>query len=359
MAIIHLSRAQFGEKERLFLDTGAIQVSLFRYDTGIEAVRIANARGFVIVLPYFGQMVWDVSFEGVRLTMGSIFQAPRPATQIVDTYGCYAYHAGMLRNGNPAPDDTHGHHGEAPCAAMDSAAIELGADGAVALTGTREYLRGFGAHYMARPSVTLRPDATLFDIAMQVENLGGFAMDLMYMCHINPVFVEDGHIIQPVAWTPENVAVRTAIPAHVPVTEGFKAQMAELGRDPGRMEILDPSLTYDPEQCFYLNNLKAGPDGVTHCMLRRPEGDAIAVSWRQDEFSHLVRWLMRNPDVQVAAFALPATCAPEGYNAARRAGTVRSIAPGGSAHFSVRSGYLDSAAAAAMQASIEALAQNV
>ena len=64
---------------------------------------------------------------------------------------------------------------------------------------------------------------------------------------------------------------------------------------------------------------------------------------------------MRNPDVQVAAFALPATCAPEGYTAERRKGTVRSLAPGETARFSVRSGYLDAAAAAVLQAEILAL----
>lgn len=354
MTKIHLVRAQFGETERTVLETSGIQVSVFRYATGIEAVRLANARGYVIVLPYMGQMVWDASFEGVRLTMGSMFDAPQPASVILDTYGCYAYHSGLLRNGNPGPEDTHAPHGEMPCAPMDSCHLDLGADGGVTLVSLREYRRGFGAHYLARPSVTLRPGETLFDIGIEVRNLGGFAMDLMYMCHINPAFVEDGHIIQPAPFTAEHVRIRTAVPAHVPVTPAFRAQMDDLAANPGKMEILDPALTYDPEQVFYLHGLRPGPDGLVHCMLRRPEGDGFAVSWRPEQFSHIVRWLMRNPDVQVAAFALPATCAPEGYTAERRKGTVRSLPPGGTASFSVRTGYLDNAAAASMQAEIGA-----
>ena len=355
MTKIHLSRAQFGEKERVFLQAGGIEVSLFRYETGIEAVRLANARGYVVVLPYLGQMVWDASFEGVRLTMGSPFAAPRPAQTIIDTYGCYAFHSGLLRNGNPGPEDSHPPHGEMPCAPMDSCHLELGADGRVTLGGTRDYLRGFGAHYLASPSVTLRPGETLFDIAMTVENRGGFAMDLMYMCHINPVFVEDARIVQPAPWTPEHVSVRKAVPVQIPVTAEYAALMAELSAMPAMMEILDPGLCYDPEQVFYLHGLRENAHGVTQCLLRRVEGDGFAVSWRQDQFSHAVRWLMRNPDVQVAAFALPATCAPEGYTAERRKGTVRSLAPGETARFSVRSGYLDAAAAAVLQAEILAL----
>ena len=105
MTRVHLSRALFGERERTFLETDGATVSLFRYDTGVEAVRLANALGHVVVLPYLGQMVWDVRFAGVGMTMGSMFAAPRPATQIADTYGCYAYHSGLLRNGVPGPED--------------------------------------------------------------------------------------------------------------------------------------------------------------------------------------------------------------------------------------------------------------
>lgn len=85
MTRVHLSRALFGERERTFLETDGATVSLFRYDTGVEAVRLANALGHVVVLPYLGQMVWDVRFAGVGMTMGSMFAAPRPATQIADT----------------------------------------------------------------------------------------------------------------------------------------------------------------------------------------------------------------------------------------------------------------------------------
>jgi hypothetical protein len=355
MTKVHLSRALFGEKERVFLESDGVEVSLFRYDTGIEAMRLANRHGHVIVLPYLGQMLWEASFAGVRLGMGHKYPAPRPAKVIVETYGCLAFHSGLLRNGCPSPQDDHQLHGEFSCATLDAAGLELGTDaeGAfVRLTGEYEYIMGFGPHYMARPSVTLRPGRTVFDIGMSVQNRGGNAMDLMYMCHINLAFVENGHIVQAAPYTPENVAVRTAIPGHVRPTPEYRALIDELARNPGRMEYLDPSLCYDPEQVFYLYNLRRDAAGLTHVMMRRPEGDGFVVSFSPDAFPYPGRWLLRNADQQVAAIALPSTCHPEGYLTESRAGRVRSIPPDGSASFSVRVGYLDSAEAEKLDVSL-------
>jgi hypothetical protein len=358
MTKVHLQHTLFTDRERVFLETDGVTVSLLRYDTGIEAVRLANARGYVIVLPYLGQMIWDANFDGVRLGMGHKYPAPRPAKVIVETYGCLAFHSGLLRNGCPSPQDDHPLHGEFSCATLDAAALEVGSDEAgtyVRLTGEYEYIMGFGPHYMARPSVTLRPGSTVFDIGMSVENRGGNAMDLMYMCHINLAFVENGHIVQAAPYTPENVVARTAIPGHVRPTPQYKALIEELARNPGSMEYLDPSLIYDPEQVFYLYHLRRDAVGQTHVMMRRPQGDGFAISFSPDEFPYPARWLLRNADQQVAAIALPSTCHPEGYLTEQRAGHVRSVPPAGSASFSVRVGYLDKAAAETLDATIRSL----
>ncbi len=144
---VSLRRSSFGEKEREGVRYGGLTASLFRYDTGIEAIRLSNARGSVVVLPYMGQIVWSATFDGVELAMQSMFREPRPAKIIVETYGCLAYHAGLLRNGVPSPADTHVLHGEMPCAEMDEAGIACGVDRAGTLdrghrfAGIRDGLR--------------------------------------------------------------------------------------------------------------------------------------------------------------------------------------------------------------------------
>jgi hypothetical protein len=351
-----LRRESFGDKEREAARYGGLAASVFRYDTGVEAIRLANARGHVVVLPFMGQMVWSAAFDGVDLAMQSMFAEPRPAKTIVETYGCLAYHSGLLRNGVPGAGDTHPPHGEMPCAEMDEAGVACGEDERgrwIAITGSRDYAMGFGAHYRARPRVVLREAETSFEIDMEVENLSGAPMDLMYMCHVNFAFAEGARIVQSAPFAPEHVVARTAIPGHVTPTDDYRALLAELAADPARMEKLDEPSRYDPEQVFYIKGAKPGADGLVHYMLLRREGDAYAIAWDPKILPHTIRWVLANSDQRVAAFAMPATCEPEGYTAEKRKGNVRSLAGGESARFSTRVGYVDKAHAEAAAKGIE------
>ena len=235
-----LQRRHFGEREREAVSFGGLKASLFRYDSGVEAIRLSHARGHVIVLPYLGQMVWSAVFDGVELAMQSMYREPRPAKTIVETYGCLAYHAGILRMGVPGPADNHALHGEAPCAEMDKAGVSCGvdADGAwIAVTGEREYAMGFGPHYM----------------------------------------------------------------------------------------------------------------------LARKEGDAFAIAWDPTVMNKTIRWVLANSDQRVAAFAMPATCEPEGYTAEKRKGHVRALAGGARIRFATHVGYVDKTRVGAEIAKIEGL----
>ena len=46
--------------------------------------------------------------------------------------------------------------------------------------------------YLARPSVSLKANATNIKISMQVKNLTSVEMPLQYMCHINHHYVDKG-----------------------------------------------------------------------------------------------------------------------------------------------------------------------
>ena len=267
---VALARAAFGEKEREAVRYGGLSASVFRYDSGVEALRLSNARGGVVVLPYLGQMVWSATFDGVELAMESMFKAPRPARNIVETYGCLAFHSGLLRNGVPGAGDTHELHGEAPCAPMDAAGVTCGTDerGAwIAATGSREYAVGFGGHYIARPRVVLREGATSIEIAMSVTNLSAAPMDLMYMCHVNFAFARGARVVQSLPFTPDHVIVRTAIPGFVTPSDDYRALLAELATHPARMQRLDEPDRYDPEQVFYIKGLPRQAPAVS-CAIR-------------------------------------------------------------------------------------------
>ncbi len=355
---IALRKNFFGEAEREMARFAGMTARLFRYDSGIDAVRLVTPRGHLVVLPFFGQMIWEAIFDGVDLSMTDMFSMPRPAEAIAGTYGCFAFHSGLLRNGCPGPEDDHPLHGEMACAPMDGAGLAFGSDARgpwMALTGEREYVMGFGAHYMARPRVVLRPDEALFDIAMEVENLSGAAMDLMYMCHVNFAFSPGARIVQPAGFTPADTVVRTAIPGHVRPTADYRSLIERLSVDPAAMEVLDEPQRYDPEQVFYIRNLRTDEHGRTRLMMRRPQGDGFSIAFDRHAFPHTARWILVNDDQKVAAFALPATCEPEGYLAEKRKGHVQSLAGGATASFTVRLGYLDAAEAAEAEREIRSL----
>lgn len=344
MTSVHvpLPRRAFGDVPALLARTDTFSVTGWRSALGIEMLAIESARGKVELLPYLGQMLWDACFDGVRLTMSSAFDEPRPAQSIVETYGCLAYHSGLLRNGCPGPEDDHPLHGEMACATMDSAHLELGADEEgpfVRLGGHVDYIRGFGPHYRAMPSITLRADATI-EMAMQVENRSRLAMDLMYMCHVNFAFVAGGVIHQGAPYTPARTRVRSQVPAHVVASESYLGFIDALAGDPAPSGRLDQPERWNPEQVLYIEAPATEPSGQTHAMLERPEGDGFFMSWRAEDFGHMARWILNGEDAQVAAFALPSTCEPEGYTAEKAKGNLRSVAPGETAAFATRFGYL-------------------
>jgi hypothetical protein len=288
--------------------------------------------------------------------MTSIFPEPRLAKTIVETYGCLAYHSGLLRNGVPTGEDTHPPHGEAPCAEMDEAGIACGTDERgrwIAVTGVRDYAMGFGAHYRATPRVTLREGETACEIAMEVQNLSAAPMELMHMCHVNFAFAEGGRIVQPAPFTPAHVAARTSIPGHISPTSEYRALIEEFAAKPERPRVLSENRLYNPEQVFYIKGHRRGEDGLVHFMLLRREGDAFAIAWNPDSMPHAIRLILDNTDQRVAAFAMPATCEPEGYSAEKRKGNVRSLASMASARFVTTIAYVDRDSAGAAAASIE------
>ena len=55
------------------------------------------------------------------------------------------------------------------------------------------------------------------------------------------------------------------------------------------------------------------------------------------------RWLLHNPDQKVASFVLPGTSRPEGFLAAKAAGTLIELAPGATRSFHVSTGIKEKA----------------
>ncbi|TDV71989.1 aldose 1-epimerase family protein [Pseudomonas sp. LP_7_YM] len=331
----------FSGDEKTLLESADFRVLAWTYPSGVKALALENGRGRVVVLPYQGQMVWSAVFDGCDLTMRNMFEQPRPSPTVIGTYGCFMFHSGILRNGCPTPEDDHALHGEMPCAPMDRAWLEVGEDRTgtfLRVGGEYEYVMGFGDHYRARPSVTLRPGSALFDIGMDVRNMAGKPMELMYMAHMNYAYVADGRFVEPLGVA--RTRVRSSVPAHVKPTPAWSAYIAQLSEDASRLQTLDAPELYDPEIVCFFDGAKTDARGDAHFLLKHTDGPAFYTRYKPAQFDHAARWILHNADQQVAAFVLPATCEPEGYLAEKAKGNVRSLGAGESASFSVRTGYL-------------------
>ncbi|EIT84846.1 DeoX [Fictibacillus macauensis ZFHKF-1] len=317
MGTIILQPYYFTSKKNTLFKDRNMKVSIFRYASGVEAIEVENERGSIVVLPYLGQMIWDVTFDDVDLKMKSMFREPRFAKEIVDTYGCFAFHSGLLANGCPAPNDAHLLHGEMACAQMQSAWIDIHED-AVTIGGEYEYIKGFGHHYIAHPTVKLGKRDTYIEIGMTVKNVGSIPMPLQYMCHTNYAYVDEARMMSTI---PTNAfVVRKSIPEHVQPTQPWLDFTNELAEGQTLDTLNTPSL-YDPEIVLFADHLEQYGDDVQFEMIG-PDGVTFFTTFQTKVFNYATRWLLYNEDQQVASFVLPATSRPEGFTAAQKAGTL-------------------------------------
>lgn len=334
---IFLHRSQFTDSHRVICKNKEFEVTIFRYPSGIESLTVTNSRGHVEVLPYMGQIIWDAVFDGISLKLKNIFSEPKPAKNIVDTYGCFAFHSGLLSNGCPGPDDVHPMHGEFSCAPMDEAWLQITGN-TMYLYSKYEYCQGFGFHYVATPYVALSAKSACFDIGMDVVNLTCQSMPLQYMCHMNYAYVDNGHITSNIPATA--FKLRESIPSHVHPTSQWLAYNEKLKDEQkaGKsLEVLDKPDMYDPEIVFMADNIDQYGDKVEF-QIESPKGYAFKTVFSTKDFPSATRWIMKNNDLQVAAFVLPATCRPEGYLAAKKAGTLQFLAPNERKSFVVHTG---------------------
>ena len=149
---IFLKKDNFGSDKFCLFSNDTFRVEAFCYTSGVEALTVTNDQGSITVLPFMGQMIWDAEFRGVNMKMENMFKEPKQTSQIIGTYGCFAYHSGLIRNGCPAPEDDHALHGEMPCAKMDNAWLgDLDGDGDIDVVTTEEN-GGWGVIWFENPT---------------------------------------------------------------------------------------------------------------------------------------------------------------------------------------------------------------
>ena len=352
--LIHLTPAAFSDMERPLVEHGDLSATLYRYPSGVCAVRLQNGLGHLVMLPFQGQQIWSAAFGGRELTMRSMFSEPRPTQAYLETYGGFLVHCGATAMGVPTGSDNHPLHGELPNAPYQRAWLAAGEDARgsyLALGGVYEHTVAFSTHYVAQPEVRLYAGATRFPIAITIHNLKRTPMDLMYLAHVNFRPVDNGRLVYSAHCDPQHVRVRRSIPSHIRPAADYVDFLDSLAAHPERHNLLEPGLAFDPEVVFFVD-YEADAAGWAHTMQVHPDGSADYIAHRPDQLDHGVRWICRTPDQDALGMVLPATAEPEGYSAEKAKGNLRCLGPGASVRFEMEAGYLAPVEAAAFEQSI-------
>ena len=334
----------FGPQEVLFATAGELTASAFAYPSGVAAIRIRNSLGELVVLPFRGQQIWDARFLGRRLTMGSMFDEPVATDDYLANYGAFFIHCGVTAMGNPGPEDRHPLHGELPNARYQSAALECGTDGEgrtfMAVTGTYTHRVAFSAGYVATPRVALSAGSSVIDAELSVRNLRASPLELMYLAHVNFRPVDGGRIVDGVPDDADYIAVRTDFPPNFKVSSDHRAFVAAVKRSPALHREIVAGRRIDPELVLVLSTGDR-TDGLVRALQLHPDGTSDFIAYSARELPVAVRWMTRTGDEDALGLLLPATAWPNGFAAARAAGELVAVSPGGTWRCALRFGALD------------------
>ena len=346
-----LSPASFTDRETTLVDYGSLSAQAFRFQSGVQAVRIQNELGELVLLPFQGQQIWSAHFLGRDLTMRSMFDQPRLTRTYLETYGGFLIHCGMTAMGVPGAGDTHPLHGELPNAPYQSAWITAGEDeqgSYLELGGQYQHTIAFNTNYSAQPYARLYAGKSTFWSGMTVTNLKNSPMDYMYLAHINFRPVDNACLVYSAPYDSEHVRVRTSIPSHIHPLPGYREFLDELAAQPEKHHLLAPGLAFDPEVVFFID-YSVDVDGWAHTLQVHPDGAADYVRHRPDQLSKGVRWICRTADQDALGMILPATAEPEGLSAETAKGNVRVLGAGEVFHCDFEIGALSEEAASKME----------
>lgn len=349
---IQLDSCRFTPAETLLIEHGKLKASLFRYPSGVDAVRLTNSRGQLVMLPYQGQQIWSMHMDGRNLGMQSIFDQPHPTQNFGATYGAFFLHCGLSGMGHPGPGDTHPLHGELPNAPFQKAWIACGRDDHgdyLELAGDYRHSRAFACDYTASSAVRLYDNAATVPITLTITNHRASPLEYLYLAHINFNPVDHARLVYS---APGRGVQLMPDFEHSPQSPQYVAFIEKVRANPSLLDTLDPSHQLNPEVVLYYFDYKADRDGWAHSLHIEPTGHGGYVKHRPDELDKVIRWIVRTPNENAIGVALPATATPEGYTREKARGNIRTLVGGATTAIHLEAGLLTPEQTAAMEVHI-------
>lgn len=345
MAKIYLYSELFSRDKKVLYEDGNLSAVAFKYSTGVEAITLKNDKGYITLLPFMGQMAWDMEFLGHNLVMKSIFDEPQFCEENYgETYGCFLMHCGLTAMGNPTPQDTHKPHGELPIARYKEAYIVTGEDEKgkyISLSGVYTHLRAYEIHYDFTPECRLYEGASTIEETVTFTNKKCIPLEYFYLCHINYLPVDGSKLLY--------TADHKNIIAHEEVPEGYMEPAAQntreyaykLQKDASLMDTIDSKTqSYEPEIVFTCK-YDADENGDAHTMQILPDGYSCYVCHRPEELPFGLRWIARTKDEDALGMVLPATAEHKGYIYCKEHGYEKYLNSGETMTYHIKTGILN------------------
>jgi hypothetical protein len=362
MGIIHINHSDFENPGNITKYKG-LRVDSFRYNTGVDGLRLANERGYIEVLPFHGHQIWYGEFDGQRLGMESIVTEPKNITDYLRNYGAFVVHCGPRRIG-PSEEEGGDLHGTLPNARFGHNMIECGDDNQgpyIAIKGivTDHRKKDTAFRYRTPSTVKMHAGKTIIDLIMEVHNNHAGPMEIMRLEHVNFLPVAGSELVYSAPCTRETVTVRTKDPKHAPPQKELIELREKIIRDPALHNIVPVKPIYDPEIVLYLK-YRADRTGWAHSMQVLPNGNAHYIAHRPSEFPIGIRWMrmVAKPDEKfpvksALGLCLPSTAEPEGYREEKRKGNVKVIPFKGAYRTRIRVGLLGKSGVSTIREHIE------
>ena len=324
---VQLSPCQFQPTETVLIGHPNWTVSAVKYLSGIAALKVTGAQVEAIILPWRGQQVWSLAFNGAAVGMHGMTETPAAGQGLLDSFGAFFFHCGLFGTSAPGPGDSHPQHGELPVGTMSQAWIEIEeASRSLTVKGRRDYAKAFRGRYRAEPFVRFSPDVAEIVIGIKVQNLGRAPLPFMYMGHPNFRPVDGAELVWSGDYTAEALRLYTP-PSSALEGSTQHALLQALASDPMRHSRFVPGQAIDPEAVFEVD-YQADGDGWAHTLQIHPNGTSDAVSHRLKDCPRALRWIARQPDLDAVAIVEPATSWLGGFSVERAAGRVPELTPG-------------------------------
>ena len=344
MIKINLYKNFFNEKEKIIFENNFLKASLFCYPNGIEAVRLSNEKGYITLLPFAGQQIWDMEFLGRNIVMKSIYEEPEVCyDNYGESYGCFLMHCGLTAMGNPTSEDTHIPHGELPVAKYKSAYILSGEDEKgkyISLSGVYTHKRAFEYDYEFVPECRLYENASTIDVIVTFTNHKDIPLEYFYLCHINYRPVDGAKLLYTA--NHKNIVAHHEVPENYPkiLADKTNAYLDILDKDASVMDVIDRKVqSYAPEIVFTCKYY-ADSNGDAHTLQILPDGYSCYVSHKPQELPFGVRWISRTDDEDALGMVLPATAEHKGYLYCKEKGYERYLKKGETVTYHITTGIL-------------------